>query len=145
MALIEIETYDQMLKLLQEYRNNYNEYMMLSLNALPKSPTIDGIPSQNATPKDEQLNKMIMRVDELNLRMSVIEEAVEVLKEVSQDYYRVIFYHYISIEHQMSLNRISSELFGFDDYINFWRGKWHKNALNALYEIIQHRRDCNRL
>lgn len=132
-----IDTFDDMIQLLQEYRNNRNEYLMLQLKALPRSPSLEATSSENSTPKDVQWNHTIMRMDELEKRMTVIEQAVEKLKAVSQDYYRVIYYHYISTEHPMSLNKISSDLFGFDDYINFWRGKWHKNSLLALYEIIQ--------
>lgn len=132
-----IDTFDDMMELLKGYRNNYNEYLMLSLKALPSSPSFDGVPGEHNVTIEQRWNKVIERKAELERKMIIIEEAVEALQNVSQDFYRVIYYHYISIDYPMSLNRISSELFGFDDYTNFWRGGWHKNSLNALFEIVK--------
>ena len=129
-------TRDEMMRMLNDYRHHYYEYLMLESKALPKSPALEEHIGTDGLTYEQRLNKSIERKEELSRDLLLIDRSLEELKEVSQDYYRIIYYHYVSIEYPMSLNRISSELFGYDDYTSFWRNGWHRNALAELHDII---------
>lgn len=129
-------TRQEMMSMLDNYNRDMLEIDSINLSLLPKSPSLSEEQGGVMKTKEQRYNDAIDRKEELIKKTSYLSRCVDMLRDVNDDYYRIVYHHWI-IVNPKSLTYIAQEMFGYDDYSSFWRTGLKQRALDELLLILQ--------
>ena len=133
-------THDMMMIWLVGYQKDKGELEAITASMGIRSPTLSDEPHGYTIPKDQQYNRAIIRMNELVKRIRYIERCVDQLKEVNEDYFRIIYHRWLheypdKPNGHMSLEDIAVSILHMDPRTMI-RNRLYNDAKEALLDIM---------
>ena len=137
--MIKVDTYAKMMDLLYGYVKDVLECESIrqTMDGLRSSAFTDE-PRGATVPKDVQYNRSLARIDELEERIRFVQDSVDALKDINEDYYRIINHKWLIEYHNghPSLEYIAENIL-YIDRSTFFRHKLYTKAKDELLFIMR--------
>lgn len=137
--MCKVESYDDMMALLFSYIKDALEVQALrSTLSGVRSPNLSDTTRSAPLPKDSQYNRTLERIDALERRINYINACVDSLKDVNEDYFRIIYHKWLVDypEGHPSLEYIAENIL-YMDRSTFFRLELYKQAKDALLSVMR--------